>query len=115
MADRSRLDSLARRVQWADRYRHLLAFLVAAAITPVLVARLSEAVDLDWRSVQIILGTMIGTVVWLAVEVIFATLVAAWELRHERLAARAVVTRRLPTARIVRRLTWVDRVVRRAA
>ena len=86
-------------MSWLDRYRHALAVVVTVALTPLAILRMSEVLVLDWRSIQIILGVALGTIIWVIAELVLATIAAAWEVRCERRATREVPT--LPVARVV--------------
>jgi hypothetical protein len=92
---RARVDQLAARVRWLDRYRRLVAVVAAAVIAPLLVAQVVDALDADLPELYATL--VLGIIVWWVVEVGLAYATALWETEHDRL-----VRDRLPRA-IVRK------------
>ena len=95
-----RIDVLARRVRWLDRYRRTLAILTSVVATPLLVYQFLLAVGLDWPKAHVMmLGIMLAIITWWLTEVALAWLAAVWETEHDRLSTSLG----LPVARLVRR------------
>ncbi len=100
MACAGRIDSLARRVRWLDRYRRMLAVLAALVAAPLLIAELSESLGAQWpRMHATALSVMVGVGVWCVTEIVLAWITAVWETEHcilsrERGLPRAIVRRR---------------------
>lgn len=98
--DASRIEALARRVRWLDRYRRLIAVGCAVALAPLIMARLTGFLGSDWPQVHAIALTVLGSVgAWWVVEVWLAWITALWETEYLRLAR----DRTLPRATLVRR------------
>ena len=96
----SRIQRLAARVHWCDRYRRRIAIAVALIVAPIAIARLDSALAHDWRWLHaVVLGAMLASVIWWVVEVGFAWLAALWETEYDRL----IRDRGLPLARLIRR------------
>ena len=96
---RQRVELLAARVRWLDRYRRLVALGVAMVVAPFLIAQVSEVLGGDWpRLHATVLSVMLGVIVWWIVEVGLVYLTALWETEHERL----VRERGLPRAVILK-------------
>lgn len=96
----SRIQRLARRVGWLDRYRRLVAIAVALFTAPLLISELGETLGSDWPQMHVtLLAAMLGAVVWCVVEVGLAWLTALWETEHHRLMRDGG----LPVARMLRR------------
>ena len=96
----ARIQRLARRVGWLDRYRRILAIACAVVISPLLISHLAEVLGVDWpRLHTTALSTMLGFFVWCAIEVGLVWLTALWEtewaqLTRDRGLPRAVVHKR---------------------
>jgi hypothetical protein len=83
---RQRVDTLAGRVRWLDRYRRLLALAGAAIVAPLMIARLGEVLGAEWPEMHAtLLSLMLGAIVWWIVEVGLAYITAVWETEHDRL------------------------------
>jgi len=95
-----RIDQLARRVRWLDRYRRLLAIVATGVVTPVLIYNFEKIVGTDWPDAHVwMLGAMLALLTWWTSEVALAWVTALWETQHDRLARG----RGLPIAYVVRR------------
>jgi len=94
-------------LRWFDRLRRVLAILIACAVTPFAIAWFAASVGLDWVSIEILLGVMLASVLWIAIEVVFAIVVAVAET--PRAATRAVG---LPQARLLSK-RWFGLLVHR--
>lgn len=100
MSRGSRLDKLARRVGWLDRFRRLIAVACGLVIAPLLIVSLAQQLGSDWpRFHAIALCVCAGFVVWVVAEVGLAWLAAVWETEHSQLSR----TRGLPQAYVVTR------------
>lgn len=95
----SRVDRLAARVRWLDRYRRILAISAATLIAPILIAQVAAVLGADWPQIHAtVLSVMLGVIVWWVIEVGLVYVTALWETEHDRL----VRDRGLPRAVIVR-------------
>ena len=105
---RDRVELLARRVLWLDRYRRVLAVLAAIIASPLLIAWLADDFTARWPAfhdarevagdtVLAIVGCAIAVVTWWIAEVTFAWLAASWETEH----AQLVRDRGLPKAELI--------------
>ncbi|HET7504470.1 MAG TPA: hypothetical protein VFK02_25790 [Kofleriaceae bacterium] len=84
---RARIDQLAHRVRWLDRYRRMLAVAAAAVISPILIARLAAQLGAEWPQMHVTMLTgMLGVIVWWIVEVGLVYVTALWETEYYRLA-----------------------------
>jgi hypothetical protein len=92
-----RIDVLARRVRWLDRYRRVLSMLIATVVWFVLMYELDLLIGSGWPGLALPVFLAAATVWWI-VEVAFAWAIALWETEHDRLMRGAG----LPVARIVR-------------
>ena len=98
-APKARVEVLAARVRWLDRYRRLLSLIAAAISAPLFVSRLGDELGADWPELHITaLSLMLGAVVWWIVEVGLVYLTALWETEQCRLSSRE-----LPRAVLVKR------------
>jgi hypothetical protein len=96
----SRIEQLARRVGWLDRYRRAIAIASAIAVSALLLWQLPSLLGDDWPRVHAhLLGIVVGIVAWCAIEVALAWLAAVWETEHDR----AVRDTGLPPARLLRK------------
>lgn len=78
-----RLDQLAARVRWLDRYRRSVAVGLAMILAPLLLGRLTD----DWpRFFRGALFTTGGVILWWLVETVLAAATAFYETEAERLA-----------------------------
>lgn len=99
LVDASRIEALARRVRWLDRYRRVIAICCALALAPLMLARLTGFLGNDWPQAHAIAVTVLGSVLtWWVVEVWLAWMTALWETEYLRL----VRDRSLPRAAVVR-------------
>jgi len=97
-----RVDQLAARVRWLDRYRRFMAISGAALIAPILIAQVAGVLGAEWPQIHAtVLSLMLGVIVWWVFEVGLAYLTALWETEHDRLLRE----RGLPRA-IVLRSRW---------
>lgn len=81
-----RVDQLAARVRWLDRYRRMLAISAAAIVAPILIAQVAEVLGADWPQIHAtVLSVMLGVIVWWVIEVGLVYLTALWETEHDRL------------------------------
>jgi polyferredoxin len=82
-----RVDKLAARVRWLDRYRRVVALVAAAIIAPFLIAQVGEVLGAEWPEMHAtLLSVMLGVIVWWIIEVGLIYLTALWETEHARLA-----------------------------
>jgi hypothetical protein len=80
-----RLERLARRVEWLDRYRRVIAVALAIVLAALLMWQLPVALGDDWpRFHARLLGIMCGIACWCVVEIGLAWLAALWETEHDR-------------------------------
>src|SRR5262245_46635913 len=95
-----RVDTLAARVRWLDRYRRVVALSSAAVIAPILLAQVADVLGADWPEMHAtMLSLMLGVIVWWFIEVGLIYVTALWETEHDRL----VRDRGLPRAVIYHR------------
>src|SRR5215510_11808083 len=81
-----RVDQLAARVLWLDRYRRMLAIAAAAIIAPILIAKVAEVLGAEWPQIHAtFLSVMLGVIVWWIIEVGLVYLTALWETEHDHL------------------------------
>ncbi len=77
-----RIEQLADRVRWLDRYRRTLGVGAGVAGAPFISLGLSD----DWPRVHMYaLVVTMGFVVWLITEVVLACVTAAWETECDQL------------------------------
>jgi hypothetical protein len=94
-----RVEQLAARVRWLDRYRRIVAISAATVIAPILIAQVAGVLGADWPQIHAtILSVMLGVIVWWIVEVGLVYVTALWETEHDRL----VRDRGLPRAVVLR-------------
>ena len=94
-----RVDQLAARVRWLDRYRRILAICAATMIAPILIAQVAAVLGADWPQIHAtVLSVMLGVIVWWVIEVGLVYLTALWETEHDRL----IRDRGLPRAVLLR-------------
>jgi hypothetical protein len=95
-----RLEQLAHRVRWLDRYRRKLAVLAALVLSPLAIAWLARDLNGDWTRLQLTLTAgVIAPVTWWIAELTFAWRAASWETEHAQLSRE----RGLPRAELLRR------------
>ncbi|HET9623028.1 MAG TPA: hypothetical protein VFP84_16765 [Kofleriaceae bacterium] len=100
---RPRVDTLAARVRWLDRYRRAVAVLAACAAAPYVRAWLGHELGAEWpRFYTLLLAVMLAVMVWMIVEVGLVYVTALWETEQYRLAH----DRGLPRAILVRGGRW---------
>ena len=81
-----RVEQLAARVRWLDRYRRVVAIAAATMIAPVLIAQVAGVLGADWPQIHAtVLSVMLGVIVWWIVEVGLVYITALWETEHDRL------------------------------
>jgi len=98
---RPRVDALADRVRWLDRYRRAVALSVAAVVSPILITMARDQLGADWPKLNalLVLSAMLGVILWWIIEVGLVYVTALWETEHYRLARdrglpRAIVRKR---------------------
>lgn len=85
-APNGRIESLARRVRWLDRYRRLIAIVTAVIFAPMVISRLAESLGTEWpRMHATALAVMVGVGVWCVTEIVLAWVTAVWETDLSRL------------------------------
>jgi hypothetical protein len=95
-----RIDTLAARVRWLDRYHRAVSLFIAGGVWVVLAYELALLFGESSPSVtSAIVGFMFAALGWWLVEAGFAWTIALFEVEHERLAR----DRGLPTAVLLRR------------
>jgi|SRR5690348_4408987 hypothetical protein len=93
-----RMEQLARRVRWLDRYRRQLSVVLAVAFCILLSRELADAFDAPWPSFLVsMVSVMFASLAWWCTEAAFAWLTALWETEH----AQIVRDRGLPRAEII--------------
>jgi hypothetical protein len=81
-----RVDQLAARVVWLDRYRRLVAIAIATILAPLLIARVAGVLGAEWPQIHAtVLSVMLGVIVWWIIEVGLVYLTALWETEHDHL------------------------------
>jgi hypothetical protein len=99
-ADDDRIEILARRARWLERYRRLIAIASALALSPFIMFRLTSFLGSDWPGVHAVALTGLGAVIaWWVIEVGLAWVTAIWETEHYRLLGQ----RMLPRAQLLRK------------
>ena len=94
----SRIQRLARRVGWLDRYRRTLAVGIAVVLSVMMIMRLRDELGSDWPQMHAtLLGVMLGAIVWCLAEIGLAWVTALWETECHRLMRQG----ELPAARLV--------------
>ena len=94
-----RIDSLAARIRWFDRYRRALSLLVAGLVWALLAYELAWIFGDDGPSVvSVVVAFMVGAIAWWVTEAAFAWTIAMWEVQHDHLAR----DRGLPVAVLLR-------------
>ncbi|MEJ7604039.1 MAG: hypothetical protein WKG01_39530 [Kofleriaceae bacterium] len=94
----SRIQRLARRVGWLDRYRRMIAIAIAVAMSVLMISELRDALGADWPELHAtLLGVMLGAILWCLTEIALAWLTALWETECHRLMRQG----ELPAARVV--------------
>jgi len=89
-----RVDRLAARVRWLDRYRRFIALIAASVVTPCMIAQVADELGADWPEIHaILLSLMLGVVAWWIVEVALVYVTALWETEHDRLIRERGVPR----------------------
>jgi hypothetical protein len=82
----ARVDRLAARVRWLDRYRRVVAIVAAAIVAPILIARVATALGAEWPQLHgNVLSVMLGVLVWWVIEVCLIYATALWETEHDGL------------------------------
>lgn len=91
-----RIDQLADRVRWLDRYRRALGVGAGVVGAPFIALGLSD----EWPRLHMYaLVITMGFVIWLLTEVVLAYITAAWETECDQLTR----DRGLPRATILRK------------
>jgi hypothetical protein len=81
----SRIELLARRVRWLDRYRRLIAIASAVALSALLLWELPTWLGDAWPVIHArLLGIVFGVATWCTIEIALAWLAAVWETEHDR-------------------------------
>jgi hypothetical protein len=95
-----RIDVLARRVRWLERYRRFVALACALALAPLILFKLQSFLGNDWPGVHATALTGVATVMaWWTIEVALAWQTAIYETEHYRLLG----DRGLPRAQLLRK------------
>lgn len=94
----NRVETLARRVTWLDRYRRAIAITLAVALWFLCMYELESVISPQWASIAgATLSTLSAITTWWLVEVALAWLTALWETEHDQL----VRDRGLPRAQLI--------------
>lgn len=94
-----RIDVLARRVRWLDRYRRALSVPFAIGIWIIVSRYIAGLFEGDWPGVIPGAAAMLFAVTaWWILEIAFAWTIALWETEHDKLSR----DRGLPRAQLVR-------------
>jgi hypothetical protein len=97
-ADRDRIELLAARVRWLDRYRRKISIVVMLLAAPISERLMSHALGADWPEIHTaLLSLIIAVVVWWVVEVGTAGIAAVWETECDQL----IRDRGLPRAQLL--------------
>lgn len=78
-----RIEQLAARVRWLDRYRRLVAIGIALILAPVLLGELTDDWPKVFRGAMYVSG---GAILWWIVETVLAAATALFENEAEQLA-----------------------------
>jgi len=78
-----RLDRLAARVRWLDRYRRLVAIAVAMVLAALLISQLTEQWPKFFRGAVYISA---GAILWWLIETVLAAATALFETEAEQIA-----------------------------
>jgi hypothetical protein len=98
--DHTRVQQLAGRVRWLERYRRVLAIACAAVIAPLSMLHIADALGADWPEMHATMfSIMFGVIAWWVIEVCLVWVLAVWETEYDRLVRshglpRAIVHRR---------------------
>lgn len=99
-----RIEVLARRMRWLERYRRWIAFGVAVALAPLIMTRLTSVLGKDWPGVHTWALTFVASVVaWAILEISLAWITAVLETQHARLSGRPTLPRAQLLVRKLRR------------
>jgi hypothetical protein len=104
--DHDRIQQLARRVRWLDRYRRGIAVVTAMIAVVILMEQLADVLGADWpRFHSTVLAVMLAVIGWWMIEVGLAWITAMWETECDRL----IRDRGLPRAELLpeRRRGWL--------
>ncbi len=98
--DFSRIQILARRVGWLDRYRRTLAISITVILCPLVLLRVTDILGADWPRIHgTLVAVVIGVGMWVVTETLLAWMTAVWEtecahLMRENTVPRAIVRKR---------------------
>lgn len=82
-----RVELLAERVRWLDRYRRSLAIGIAIVVALIFRDSYISQLDTEWpRFHMTMMSAMFGCIVWLVAEVGLAYVTALWETEEYRLS-----------------------------
>jgi hypothetical protein len=82
-----RIETLAKRVRWLDRYRRALSVTLAVVAWLVISHELAALFGADWPSVVPgIVATLPASAAWWIIEIGFAWTIALWETEHDKLS-----------------------------
>jgi hypothetical protein len=96
----ARVEELARRVRWFDRYRHTIAVAIAIAVGSFGIILIPRALGPDWPAFHARLMAIVGgLVLGFVIEIGLAGALAIWEVEHDRLLR----DRGLPRAELLQR------------
>lgn len=95
-----RIELLATRVRWLDRYRRAIAICLAVAIGFGTTRELADVLGADWPQVHAVaMAFFVGVIGWWLIEVGLAWMAAVWETEYDRL----IRERGLPRAELLPR------------
>jgi hypothetical protein len=95
-----RIELLASRVRWLDRYRRAIAIVLAVVLGVGTSHQLGERLGADWPQFHsVLMALFVGVIGWWLIEVALAWLTAVWETEYDRLTRE----RGLPRAELLSR------------
>ncbi len=93
-----RIELLAGRVRWLDRYRRAIAIGLSVAIGFGTTRELGEVLGADWPQFHaVLMAFFVGVIGWWLIEVALAWVTAVWETECDRL----IRERGLPRAELL--------------
>jgi membrane protein YdbS with pleckstrin-like domain len=99
-APADRIETLAKRVRWLDRYRRLLSIPLAVVAWIAISRELAALFGTDWPSVVPgACAALFAAAAWWIIEIGFAWTIALWETEHDKLSR----DRGLPRAELLPR------------
>ena len=86
-APADRMETLAKRVRWLDRYRRILSISLAVVAWIVISRELAALFGAEWPSVVPgAVGALFAAAAWWIIEIVFAWTIALWETEHDKLS-----------------------------